>query len=788
MRHIKSVFAIFSILFFQFPNAQAQLKWQPLGSHLSTPWTAKVSPENALPEYPRPQMVRSKWLNLNGEWGFQLMDKKTEAVGKKGKILVPFPVESALSGIRQKVAPGDLMVYNRSFELPQKWTGQRILLHFGAVAREAKVFVNNKETGTHKGAYDPFTFDITAYLKPAGQQHITVQASNPAGEGNPRPASGIWQTVWLEAVPKTYIKSYRAEPDADKNRVLVRVVTAGENKSSAVVVARIFENGKKLSEARGRSGTPLMMNIRSKAHYWSPGDPFLYDLEISIANKNGDKIKGYFGLRKISTGAGASGTARLLLNNEPLFQNGLLDHGLYPDGGCTPPTEAAMQYDLKMAKEMGFNLIRKTGIAPARWYYLCDKTGLLVWQDMPAAANRSKEEQRQFKWELKAMVDHLFSHPSIVAWAPFGSGKGQHDLGFYIKKLKQWDPLRLVIAPAGSIENRSADLLDARSFPAPFLPQSENGKPLILGGFGGLGLGVRGHQWPGSDWNYLPVEAPENLLAGYEELRRQLLPLIENGLSAAVYVQLSDSPTENDGLLTYDRKLTKIDPSLVAAANQGYLPPKPLSDARIFIKKRNVKLATPKPGASITYTFDGPGPNAVWKPYKEALRLRKNTTLRCRAEWPDGKKSQVRDYVFTKTKPIRNPNGSSGKSSGASPNASSSHPGASPVPQSGTSPNAAPEKILGASPNHPLTAWLDVPKTAVYTFHLTTAADTRLSVSNQILIENNNLRSEQEKHGSIALKKGKHPVQLFFLNKKNGGDADVWAVGEDGQRVEVGLR
>ena len=801
MRHTTFVFTICSILLFQFSAAQAQPKWKSARTHLTTPWTAEVSPENALPEYPRPQMERSQWLNLNGEWGFLLMDKKTEEIRKRGKILVPYPVGSALSGIAQRVGPEQLMVYNHSFMMPTKWAGQRILLHFGAVGSETTVFINNKEAGKHKGGYDPFVFDITPHLNPEQpEQHITVQVSGPAGKrGRPigkqrlhsnSATNGIWQTVWLEPVPKTYIKSYRAEPDVDKSRVLVRVVTGGENKSSAVVVARIFENGQKLSEARGKSGTPLMMHIRGKAHHWSPDAPYLYDLEISLGNKKSDdKIKGYFGLRKISAGADAKGLTRLLLNNELLFQNGVLDHGRYPDGGGTPPTEAAMLYDLKMAKEMGFNMIRRhAGTAPARWYHLCDKMGLLVWQDMPAAANRSKEEQRQFKWELKSMVDHLFSHPSIVAWTPFGDSRGQHDMDFYLKKLKQWDPSRLIIAPSGSKENDNGDLLDFRSFPAPSAPGTEGGKAKILGGYGSLGLKVRGHQSPDNSRNYRSIETPGDLLIEYEELRRQLMPLIDSaGLSAAVYTQLSDSETENDGLLTFDRKVTKIEPSLMAAAHQGYLPPKPVSDTRIFIKKRAVKLHAPKPGASITFTFDAPGTDAIWLPYNGALSLRKSSTLRCRADWPDGKKSQVRAYVFQKIKPIR---ADAPKDLTA---------GISVKIFDGEWEGLPDFKTLSATEE--LTAdgfdfskkkkekdaallfdgWLEVAETGVYTFRLISGEDARLSVADQVLIENKNLRSVQEKSGSIALKKGRHAIRFAHLYNTSGQELKIWMEGEDGK-------
>ncbi len=573
-------------------NLFSQVKWKAVSNPLTTPWTEKVSTENARPEYPRPQMTRGKWLNLNGEWDFALLNNLSNEVLEKGKILVPFPVESALSGIKAKVEPTQIMSYNRTFTIPSDWKGQRILLHFGAVDYEASIYVNAKKVGEHTGGYDPFFFDITDYLTTNGPQQLNVQVTDPTDSGgqpvgkqrlNPHgiwytATSGIWQTVWLEPVPQTYIKSFRVEPDIDKNRILVRVETGGSKKNLANVTARIMLDGQPISVAKGKTGTPLLLQIRNNVHLWSLDDPYLYDIEISLGNKKSDDVvKGYFGMRKISVGKDDKGVTRLLLNNEPLFQVGVLDQGYFPDGLYTPPTEAAMQFDLQTMKNMGFNMIRKhVKIEPARWYHLCDKMGLLVWQDMPSAANTSDADKQQFKWQLKSMVDNLFNFPSIVMWVTFNEGWGQHDTELYVEKMKVWDPTRLVNNASGWTDAGVGDILDIHAYPGPVAPVKEEDRAIALGEFGGLGLNIRGHKWADEGWGYQLIETPEAMLAEYEHLWWKLLQMQDTaGLSAVVYTQLSDIETENNGLLTYDRKVTKLEPSLVKAAHQGYLPPRP---------------------------------------------------------------------------------------------------------------------------------------------------------------------------------------------------------------------
>ena len=787
----------------------AQTRWQPAKAPLKTPWTDKVSAANALPEYPRPQMARNKWLSLNGEWSFALK-KKNGKIIKDGIILVPYPVESSLSGIKQAVTPEQVMAYNRQFVIPRDWPkDQRILLHFGAVDYQTSVFVNGKKAGDHIGGYAPFSFDITDLLNKGEKQLLTVQVIDPTDTGGqpigkqrlkPKgiyytPTSGIWQSVWLEPVPKTYIKSFRVEPDIDKKRIVVRVETAGDNRRSASVTARVMVDGQKISEAKGKSGTPLLLQIRKDLRLWSLDDPYLYDLEISLGNKNSDdKVQGYFGMRKISIGKDAAGVNKLMLNDQPVFQIGVLDQGYWPDGLYTPPTEAAMQYDLQMMKDMGFNLIRKhVKVEPARWYHLCDKMGLLVWQDMPSATNETESDQNQFKYELKAMIDHLFNFPSVVMWVPFNEAWGQHNTEFYVDRIKTWDPTRLVNNASGWTDTGVGDVLDIHAYPGPAAPAKEEGRAIVLGEFGGLGLNVRGHKWTNEGWGYQLIETPEALLKEYEKLWSKLYELQDTaGLGAVVYTQLSDIETENNGLLTYDRQIPKIEPSLVKAIHQGYLPPKPKKDTRIFIKRTTVELTTIVPGADISYSLDGHAADAKWLPYNGPVPIKRTSHLRCRATWPDGHKSHIQDYHFTKTKPVRSkvpkgaPPGVSIKMYEGAMEAIPDFSALTPVGH--WTGNSIDLSKVEKEQHYALLfeTFVEIPVTGVYTFHVASDDGSRLHVANQLLIDNDGVHGMRPMDQSMALKAGKHPLRLAFFQNEGGEGLEFWVKGPDGQKLEIG--
>ncbi len=791
--------------------ATAQTKWQPANCPLPTPWTNKVSPENALPEYPRPQMTRDKWLNLNGEWDFMMMDKGTEEIVKKGKILVPFPVESALSGIGWKVEPKHLLVYNRTFMIPADWAGQNIKLNFGAVDYETEVFVNTRKVGSHKGGYDPFSFDITPFLKDKSEtQHITVQVGDPTDKGgqaigkqrlNPTgiwytASSGIWQTVWLEPVAKSYIENYRVEPDIDKSRLLVKVETAGQNKGFATITARVFENGQKLSEAKGRAGTPLLLNIRKELHLWTLDDPYLYELEISLGDgKDDDRVKGYFGMRKVSIGEDENGDTKILLNNKPLFQTGVLDQGFYPDGLYTAPTEEAMLFDLQTMKSMGFNMIRKhVKVEPSRWYHLCDKMGLLVWQDMPNASNNSDEDKTQFRWELKAMIDKLSPHPSVIMWVPFNEGWGQHNSVQIAENIKKWDPTRLVNNASGWTDEGAGDVLDIHAYPGPDAPPKEKDRAIVLGEFGGLGLNVRGHKWSNDGWGYQLIETPDALLTRYEELWYDLHTINDTaGLSAVVYTQLSDVETENNGLITYDRKVIKMEPTLLKAAHLGNLPPRPKNSARIFSKNRMIELETLKPDAAISYTLDQMNETAEWIPYTSPFIMKKGGPLRCRAEWPNGYSSYSTIYHFEKVKPVKSkapkellPGISMKVYEGEwdnIPNFSSL------TPTEHSTVNNFKIEEANREENFAIVfdTWIEIEETGVYTFYVSSDDGSVLKVANQKIVDNDGLHGMREFNGSIALKKGRHPLLLSYFQKGGGKGLEVWMEGPSGEPMKMKL-
>jgi len=775
---------------------------------LTTPWTDKVNPDAPLPEYPRPTMTRLDWVNLNGIWDISMQDQGTGRPRKSGKILVPFPVESSLSGCGWRLEPTMELVYTKNIFIPSRWKGQRVLLHFGASDWQTTLFINGKKVGEHKGGYDAFFFDITDAAPVGAEAEFAIHVVDPTDAGGQpigkqtlkpggiyyTPTSGIWQTLWLEPVGQAYVKSYRAEPQPDKSRVLVRVESEGVSGDQRLV-ASIVMDGRKVSSATGKPGAPLMLNIK-EPHLWSLEDPFLYDLEVAIEGSNGkavDKVKGYFGLRKTSVGPDENGVPRLLLNDKPIFQIGPLDQGFWPDGLYTPPTEEAMKYDIETLKALGFNMIRKhVKVEPERWYFLCDKLGMLVWQDMPNGNPKTEEDKTQFKFEMKAMVDNLFNHPSIVMWVPFNEGWGQHDTPFYVERLREWDPTRLVNNASGWTDAGVGDVLDIHDYPGPSSPKVVDGRVAVLGEFGGLGLLVKGHQWTDTGWGYQQIETPEALLTRYEELWRQVFYLEKNeGLSAVIYTQVSDVETESNGLMTYDRKVLKLDKDLLRLAHRGQMPPKPTTSANIFVKNRNVELATVKPNPLIEYAIvNGTGP-LVWQRYTTPFSIKKTTTIATRATWPDSLRSHEERYVFTKTKAMK-PKGKVGKAAGLSaniyegswdklPDFSKMTP-AKTLTVSDLSLNEVPNKEDFAVMYE---GGLMIAVAGVYTLHLRSDDGTRLILDGQLVIDNDGLHGMIDKSVSLALKTGSHPLKMEFFQKKGGVGLEFWLEDAFGKRVEA---
>lgn len=597
------------LFFFSFSlaaNGQPNPGVQPAAGPLFTRWAKDVDQTKVLPEHPRPQMMGRPWMNLNGVWDYYISSKSAVESAPRapiGKILVPFPIESALSGVMQRLKPDEAIHYARSFVLPEGFADRWTVLHFGAVDWETTVRVNGKKVGEHRGGYDPFSFDITHALKPNGEQLLEVVVSDPTDRGpQPRgkqvskpggiyytPTSGIWQTVWLEATPTAYIRGLRVSPDVDQPRVAIRIETvvpklSGQgSKASWFIRASISDHGKIIATKTGPHNTELVLPL-DNAKLWSPDSPHLYDVkaELLLEDLPFDTVQSYFAMRKISIGKDPQGRTVILLNNKPLFQVGLLDQGFWPDGLYTAPTDEALKFDIEQTKLLGYNVIRKhVKVEPDRWYYWCDKLGMLVWQDMPSGDKsippnkpdlvRSPESAKIYETELKAMIDHLQPHPSIIMWVVFNEGWGQFDTKRITEWTKQYDPTRLVNCASGWNDHAGVgDVHDIHVYPGPGAPPLEEKRAIVLGEFGGLGLKIDGHTWEQRTWGYRGATDRGDLTKKYERLLAQAWTLHrEKGLSACIYTQTTDVETEANGLFTYDRAVLKMDEARMKAVNEG---------------------------------------------------------------------------------------------------------------------------------------------------------------------------------------------------------------------------
>lgn len=570
-------------------HARAE-EWKPAPAPLATRWAKDVSPRNVHPEYPRPQMVRADWLSLNGLWELAIAEPgQKPPVGRTlpGKVLVPFPIESSLSGVRRAF---DRVWYRRTFEVPEAWRARRVRLNFQAVDWETTVFVNGRELGTHRGGYDAFAFDVTDALRPDGPQELIVRVFDPGDAGeqprgkqarNPHgiwytSTTGIWQTVWLEPVRPVHVARLDLVPDVDASCLRLTVRAPGAA-GSHTVRAEVRSMGEPVVQAFGGIGAEVILAIpREQLTLWSPENPFLYDLAVQLLEDDRpvDEVAAYFGMRKIDLGRDEQGFQRVRLNGKPVFLTGALDQGFWPDGIYTAPTDEALRYDLETAKRLGFNMVRKhVKVEPQRWYYWCDRLGLLVWQDMPNGHNRSPDGRKQFELELDRMVEGLRNHPSVAAWVVFNEGWGQHDTGRLVGRVRQSDPTRLVVGASGWTDEGVGDVVDLHKYPGPAAPRPEPDRAGVLGEFGGLGLGVDGHTWAERTWGYRGTASRDELTRRYAALLRGVWALRQShGLAGAVYTQLIDVETECNGLMTYDRAVIKADPEKVAAVNAGKGP------------------------------------------------------------------------------------------------------------------------------------------------------------------------------------------------------------------------
>lgn len=575
-------------------------RWQPAGDKIKTRWASQIDVNNVLPEYPRPIMERAEWQNLNGLWNYAILPigKQTPSTFD-GKILVPFAIESSLSGVQKKVGRENELWYQREFTIPSKWKNNRILLHFGAVDWKADVWVNDIKVGRHTGGYTPFSFDITSALK-SGSNTLVVKVWDPTNDGyQPRGkqvnrpegiwytlVTGIWQTVWLEPVPEKYITNVKITPDIDKN---ILTVEASVNEVSALdkIEVKVMDGSQVIASGRSINHLPVEITMPEQVKLWSPDSPFLYDLEITLwsDNKPQDKVNSYAAMRKYSIKRDNKGIVRLQLNNKDLFQFGPLDQGWWPDGLYTAPTDDALKFDIQKTKDLGFNMIRKhVKVEPARWYMHCDRLGMIVWQDMPNGDRgphwqprqyfngvewlRSPESEANYRKEWKEIIDFLYSYPCVGVWVPFNEAWGQFKTKEIAEWTKQYDPSRLVNPASGGNHYPVGDMLDLHNYPHPELYLYDGQRPTVLGEYGGIGWAVKGHLWePDRNWGYVQFNSSKEVTDQYVEYAEQLKTLIKHGFSAAVYTQTTDVEVEVNGLMTYDREMIKMDEQRIKQVN-----------------------------------------------------------------------------------------------------------------------------------------------------------------------------------------------------------------------------
>ncbi len=792
--------------------------WKPVEGRIMTRWAAEVKPDLVLPEYPRPQMVREEWLNLNGLWDYAIVAKDAgRPAAWDGKILVPFAVESALSGVGTPVGAGKELWYRRTVKVPKTWRGGKVLLHFGAVDWESTVWVNGREAGTHRGGYDPFTYDITDALAVGSKQEIVLRVLDPTDEDNRSIArgkqvmkphgifytavTGIWQTVWLEPVPKAYITRLKMTPDIDQETLSFESAVAGDVGGTSLAIT-VGLRGNPVASTEGPVTAPAIVKL-PRSELWSPDNPVLYDIKAFL-KKDGkvlDEVESYAGMRKIALGKDDQGYLRLFLNGRPLFQLGPLDQGWWPDGLYTAPTDSALRYDLDVIKALGMNMLRKhVKVEPDRLYYWCDKLGLLVWQDMPSSlydreahpADVLAARDAQWEGEWKAVIDTLINHPSIVMWVPFNEGWGQYDTERITAWTKQYDPTRLVNNASGWTDKGAGDVSDIHSYPGPAMPPVEEKRAAVLGEFGGLGLPLSGHLWQAEgNWGYRNFDDVKIYEARYTDLIKNLYPLVDKGLAAAVYTQTSDCEIEVNGLMTYDREVTKLEPARFAALNRGYLPPRFLSDQTQFAGSSFAVDLAARGGAAIRYTLDGSEPDPESPAYEKPLVIDGETTVKARAFWPDGVSSLVESRTFKPAVPLA---------------ASASAPAKKglafeyfegrfdKLPDFGALSAArtgmAPRPDLAAAKDKDEFAlrfkgFVRIPETGVYVFNVSSDDGSKLSVAGKEIIVNDGVHGMTEEKAEIALEAGWHPFELVYFQGRGGLGLDVSWQGPGFERTPI---
>jgi hypothetical protein len=778
-------------------SQKPSVTWQPAKGPLSTQWTSKVVPENIWPEYPRPQLARNEWLNLNGPWEYAIVAKDSIPMYFQGQILVPFPVESALSGVGKLVGKDKMLWYKRDFKIPDDWKEKTILLHFEGVDWETEVWIDGKKVGNHKGGYDPFSFEISQFINSGNPHELLISVWDPTDEGfQPHgkqvnkpggifytPSTGIWQTVWLEPVPKSYIEDFTIITDIDNSRVLIKS-NIQKSHPNDLIEAEILDNGRLL--ATKKSGISEVIAIQlSDPVFWSPENPFLYGLKIRFIRDAHimDEVDSYFGMRKISVLKDNDGFNKLALNNKILFQSGPLDQGFWPDGIYTPPCEEAMRYDIEMIKKMGFNMLRKhVKVENRRFYYWCDKLGIMVWQDMPSAngyvspgnndLNPSAEHKEQFETELKSMIMAHHNHPSIVMWVPFNEGWGQYDTKRIVDLVYALDSTRLVNNTSGWEDRGAGDVLDIHHYPEPECPKTVDGRATVLGEFGGLGFYTEGHTWQKENWGYEKMQSRDDLLIKFENFYKEINQMKEkDGLAAAVYTQTTDVETETNGLMTYDRYEVKMGIENIVKAQSGKIPPRLKSPIRDFIENITIDLVTPDSLATIYLTLDGAEPGLNSKIFSEPITIYQPTIVKAICGWPNGNQSRTITYEMKKSEPRKAIKTKASEGLKVHyyegnwevlPDFHNIKPVKSGVvPKAYISFSGGAIELFGMQ----FEGFLDVPETDVYILYLSSDDGAILYLDSIELINYDGIHGAGVRTASVALEKGLHPIRLDYFQR-----------------------
>jgi len=591
-----------------FAALDANAEYHPAGNKIRTRWAEEVSPENARPEYPRPLIQRPQWQNLNGLWDYAITPVgKAKPNKMDGEILVPFAVESALSGVGRMVGDQNELWYRREFSVPSSWKGKNVMLNFGAVDWKCDVWVNDVKVGGHTGGFTPFSLDITRALKTKGDNTLVVRVWDPTDDGpQPRgkqvndpkgiwytPVTGIWQTVWIEPVDKAHITDLRITPDIDRHTLSVNVLNTAKDVLTKI---KVYDaDGTFVSEGSAINGNTVEIEMPENAQLWSPANPYLYNLTVELfdGGKKTDEVQSYAAMRKFSTGRDENGIVRLRLNNKNIFQFGPLDQGWWPDGLYTAPTYEAMVFDIDKTKELGFNMIRKhIKVEPATWYAYCDRVGIIVWQDMPsgdfyghrgstkpewqnhqyfdgAEFIRSYESENIYRKEWIEIMDCLYSYPCIGTWIPFNERWGQFKTPEIAEWTKRYDPTRLCNPASGGNFYPCGDILDLHNYPGPDMYLFDAKRANVLGEYGGIGYVVKDHLWlPDRNWGYIQFNSPKEVTDEYVKYARQILDLVSRGFTGAVYTQTTDVEGEVNGFMTYDRKVMKTEEDRVSEINR----------------------------------------------------------------------------------------------------------------------------------------------------------------------------------------------------------------------------